>query len=120
MKIREVLTEKQELNKNQKAAVPDATSVGVPGAPMGPTNYYHKYRLGVAMAGSPDDEHDYPTDGQFVDDMVMIGYTKADRDIIDASVRKFGYKPKKMSSKGSQESDDTGTMSPVAQWNKSK
>lgn len=120
MRIREVLTEKQDLNKNQKAAVPAATSVGVPGSPVGPTNYYHKYRLGVMMACAPEDAHDYPVSGEFVDDMVMIGYTQADRDMIDASVKKFGYKPKKISSAGSKENDDTGKISPVAQWNKKK
>src|SRR5512137_2680515 len=94
MKIREVLVERQAMSKNQQDSIPNASSVGVPGLPEGPTNFYHKYRLGVAMAGSQDDEHGYPADGLFADDMVMIGYTDADNDIIDAANKKFGYKQK--------------------------
>jgi hypothetical protein len=120
MKIREVLVEKTELTKSQRSAIPNASSVGVPGLPMGPTNFYHKYRLGVAMAGSPDDEHDYPTSGQFADDMVMIGYSDADNEIIDAANKKFGYTQKNVGKGKSKETDDTGKISPVAQWNKKK
>jgi hypothetical protein len=120
MRAREFLAEKQELNKFQQDAIPDMSSVGVPGLPIGPTNYYHKYRLGVHMAGSPEDLHSYPTNSEFVDDMVMVGYTEADRDIIANSIRAFGYKQKKHSSGGSKESNGTNTVSPVANWMDSK
>jgi hypothetical protein len=121
MKILELLLEKkQELTKDQQKAIPSMTSVGVPGLPMGPTNYYHKYRLGVHMAGSPEDHHPYPTDSQYVDDMVMVGYSKADRDIIAHSVKAFGYKQKTQSPKDSKELNDTGKKSPVSGWNSGK
>lgn len=116
MRAREIITEKQKVDVAQVHAIPSMSSVGVPGMPMGPSNFYHKYRLGVDMAGQPDPRHDYPTEGEFVDDMVMVGYSPADRDIIAKSVKKFGYKPKKLSSDGSNETRDTNTVSPVSNW----
>jgi hypothetical protein len=116
MRAREFLSEMQKLDRTQQDTIPDMISVGVPGLPIGPTNYYHKYRLGVHMAGSPEDQHNYPTNGQFVDDMVMIGYSDADRMIIANSIKAFGYKPKKHSSGGSKEPVDTNTVSPISNW----
>jgi len=120
MKAKEFIVEKQQLVKSQQAAIPNVSSVGVPGLPIGPTNYYHKYRLGVHMAGSPENEHPYPANGEFVDDMVMIGYSQADRDIIAKSINAFGYKQKNHTSDGSKEPSDTQTVSPVSDWNKKK
>jgi len=119
VKIRDLLVEqKQSVNADQQSVIPSMSSVGVPPLPMGPTNFYHKYRLGVMMAGSPDDEHNYPTTGQFVDDMVMVGYSEADREIISKSIKKFGYDQKRQSPDGSTEPDNTNTVSPVSNWNK--
>jgi hypothetical protein len=120
MRAREFIFEEQTWTPDQKSAIPHVTSVGVPGLSMGPTNFYHKYRLGVDMAGSPDPEHIYPTDGQFADDMVMVGYSEADRQIIAHSIKKFGYKPKDIAKNGSREADDTYITSPVSDWNKKK
>ena len=120
MRAQEFIVEQQELDGMQKQAIPSMSSVGVPGAPMGPTNAYHKYRLGVHMAGSPDSVHSYSVNGEFVDDMVLIGYTEADRDIIAHSIKAFGYTPKKHSSEGSKESHGTNTVSPVSKWMKTE
>jgi hypothetical protein len=116
MRAREFLLEKNALPKVHQDAIPDMSSVGVPGSPIGPTNYYHKYRLGVHMAGGPDNEFDYPTNGQFVDDMVMVGYTDVDREIISNSVKAFGYQLKSHSSAKSNETAGTNTTSPVSNW----
>jgi hypothetical protein len=120
MRAREFLTEKQTLDKGQQDVIPNMMSVGVPGLPIGPTNYYHKYRLGVHMAGSPEDVFDYGIDGQFVDDMVMVGYSDVDREIIANSIKAFGYTPKQHSSGGSKEPADTYKISPVANWMETK
>jgi hypothetical protein len=119
MRAEEFIIEQQVSLAAQKS-IPDMTSVGVPGLPMGPTNYYHKYRLGVMMAVSPEFENDYPQDGKFVDDMVMVAYSKADADIINRANAKMGYKQKRVTSKGSRELEDTHTVSPVANWMKKK
>jgi hypothetical protein len=116
MRAKEFLLEKQQLTQLQQDAIPDMSSVGVPGVPIGPTNYYHKYRLGVHMAGSPEDLHPYPVQGQFVDDMVMIGYSETDRQIIANSINAFGYKTNTHTSSGSKEPKDTHTTSPVSNW----
>jgi len=116
MRAKEFLSEKQELAKSQQRVIPSMSSVGVPELPIGPTNYYHKYRLGVHMAGSPEDIHPFPTNGQFVDDMVMIGYSEADRLIISNSIKAFGYEQKMHTSGGSKEPEDTYIVSPVSNW----
>ena len=121
MKILELLLEKkQQLTKDQQKAIPSMSSTGVPGLPMGPTNYYHKYRLGVHMAGSPEDHHPYDAQSQYVDDMVMVGYSDVDREIISHSIKAFGYKQKIISPKNSEELNDTGKKSPVSGWNSGK
>jgi hypothetical protein len=117
MRAAEFIVE-QQISLAAQRSIPDMSSVGVPGLPMGPTNYYHKYRLGVMMAVSPEFENDYPQDGKFVDDMVMVAYSKADADIINRANAKMGYKQKSVTSKGSRELTDTYTISPVANWNK--
>jgi len=116
MRAREFVVEGQAVSVDQQRSIPSMSSVGVPGLPMGPTNYYHKYRLGVDMAGSPEHEFDYAVQGEFVDDMVMVGYSEADREIISKSLNKFGYKQKTVTSKGSKEREDTYTVSPVSNW----
>jgi hypothetical protein len=120
MKIQELLHEGQTVSRSNHQSIPDMTSVGVPGSPIGPTNYYHKYRLGVLMAGSPDFEHEYAPNGQFVDDMVTVGYSNIDTDIINQANKKMGYKQKAVTSKGSKELEDTYKVSPVSNWMKTK
>ena len=118
MRAREFIVEKQEFKISQQVSIPNVSHVGVPGNPQGPTNYYHKYRLGVAMAASPDFEHEYPVNGEFVEDMVMVAYSEADVEIVNRAYTKFGYHAKKLSTKGSQEMKDTYVISPVCNWNK--
>jgi len=116
MKIKDILTE-TSLNLNQQRSIPDMKAYGVPGMPIGPTNYYHKYRLGVMMAGSPDNAHDYNPEGELADDMVILGYSKADQEILDKALTKFGWKTNSITPKGSQESPDVQSVSPVSNWN---
>jgi hypothetical protein len=105
-----------ESTQNDTNAMPDTSSVGVPSNNVGPSNYYHKYRLGVHMAGSPEDQHPYGRDGLLADDMVFIGYSPADDEIIQNSVKAFGYKYKSLNTKDSskKETTDTNTVSPLA------
>jgi hypothetical protein len=46
----------------------------------------------------------------------MVGYSQAERDIIANSLKKFGYTPKKLSTKGSRETEDVHKVSPVSNW----
>ena len=77
---------------------------------------YHAFRFSVAMAGEPANQ--MAKDGPSGQKLVTIGYTKADKEIIDATAKSMGYKSKQLSTDGSNETFDVGTTSPVAQWMK--
>lgn len=120
MRASEFLTERHKLTKSARSAIPGAVRSGSPGDPDGPNNYYHKYRLGVAMAGAPNKEDHVTTDGPANDDMVMVAYTDADKEIIDAGHKKMGYTKKSLSTSGSKELNDTNKTSPVASPKRNK
>lgn len=79
---------------------------------------YLAYRFGVAAAGMPDYKMDVagPTGLK----MVTIGYTQADRDILDATQGLVGIPKVRLTPGGSTESSDVNTKSPVNDWNKNK
>jgi hypothetical protein len=113
MRLKEILVEKKTLTKNQRDSIPHTTRTGVAGDPNGPTNFYHKYRLGVAMAGSPDFDQDITSDGPVRDDMVVVHITDADKEISDRAHKKLGYKQQKVTTGKSRESS-VNNVSPVA------
>lgn len=114
MKINEIVTEAL-LRKGARRAIPDLESY--------PTldnnsNPYLAYRFGMELAGSPDSDVD--KQGGFGSEFATIGYSEADREIIDHAKKKFGIKSKKQSSKGSKELPNVHTTSPVATKKKNK
>ena len=119
MRIRELLEgTSSRLSKEAEAAIPGASSSGVPDAGTGPSNYYHKYRVGIAMASSPD-TGGVSNIGPTSDDMVTVGYTPADREIADRAYAAMGYKKKKITGDKSRE-HDAHTVSPVAKPKKNR
>jgi hypothetical protein len=76
---------------------------------------YLAYRFGVALAGMPHQKMDVagPTGLK----MVTIGYTQAERDILDAAQGLVGTPKVRLSSDGSEESAGTNKVSPVSNWN---
>lgn len=78
---------------------------------------YKQYRFGVAMAGMPD----FPMnpEGPSGQKTVAIGYTSADDIIIDSTSQMMGARKVRLTPVGSSELNDTGTKSPVADWQKS-
>jgi len=118
MRIIELLYEANSLNQNAKDSIPNASSAGVSPGEHGPTNFYWKYRAGLAASFSPDVSDTFTPGGPAHDDMVMIGYTDADQEIIDKSHKLMGWTKKKISNGRSKESDDVYKVSPVANWNK--
>ena len=79
--------------------------------------YYGYYRLGIAMARSPDDGT--PSAGPAKDVPSVYPYSKADEEIVTKAIKNQGLKGKTLVSKGkSSELPSTNTVSPVAQWNK--
>ena len=117
MRFREIM-EQNEFPEQVQDAIPGAQGFGSKGDPIGPSNYYHKYRVGVAMASSPDTGGLSPV-GPTSDDMVTIGYTAADRHIADRAYAAMGYKKKKITGDHSKETD-VNSVSPVAKPRKNR
>ena len=113
MKINEVIVE-SSLRTSSVYSLPDAEVFD----DLDNSSPYHMYRFGVALAGSPDNFGD--TDGPTRSNLVTIGYTEADREIIDATKRKQGRTSTKISKKQSQETPDVNTQSPVTSAKKNK
>ena len=105
----------EPMNKDHKNSSPG--QVSYPSAGHDP---YKKYRLGVAAAGAPDNEHEFDAEGPASGLMVSSHYSSADEDIMKAAHKRVGYKMKKLAGKGSKETDPINSVSPVAQWNKTK
>ena len=77
--------------------------------------YYEYYRLGIAMAGSPDD--DSPIAGPAKDKPSVYPYSEADEEIVTKAVKNQGIKGKTLVQKGpSQELPDTNIVSPISNW----
>jgi hypothetical protein len=113
MKINEVIVE-SSLRTSSVHSLPDAEVFD----DLDNSSPYHMYRFGVALAGSPDNFGD--TDGPTRSNLVTIGYTEADREIIDATKRKQGRTSTKISKKHSQETPDVNTQSPIITRKKNK
>lgn len=96
-----------KLNKIQHAAIP-----GLKTTPDLPSHYYDMYRLGIHMAGSPDNQKMDPRSA-VANQMAMVAYSKADADIINKSAKEMGIDLNVLSDTGSKELDDTNTKSPT-------
>ena len=112
MRAREFINEDAEkkLRRASREALPHVTQYDL--------NYYGYYRLGVAMAGSPDNGS--PTEGPAKDHPSVYPYSEADEEIVNKAVKNQGIKGKTLVAKGpSEELPSTNTVSPVSNWNKS-
>lgn len=113
MRAREFIVESPavKLRKASRQALPHVTQYDV-------DQYYGYYRLGVAMAGSPDNGS--PTEGPAKDNPSVYPYSEADEEIVNKAVKNQGIKGKTLVAKGpSEELPSTNTVSPVSNWNKS-
>jgi hypothetical protein len=107
-------TKKTEtVNKNYNKA-----SVGSYSYPSAETVPYTKYRLGIAVAGAPDCEHEFNAEGPSAGLMLSVHYTPAEEEMMNIARKRVGISAKKLTSKNSTELDTTGTVSPVANWMK--
>lgn len=80
--------------------------------------YYGMYRLGVHMAGSPENApHEH---GPTANHMVTAAYTDEDAAIVNHSAKSMGMKVKAVTSKGSKEAPGTNNKSAVATPKKNK
>ena len=81
-------------------------------------HYYDMYRMGIAMAGHPDNHHDTPKTTEVGNNLFTLQFSDAERQIIDSAAKQMGHKKKKVAKGKSSEPHDIGTASPVAQWMK--
>ena len=130
MKIWELLNEDDggaasggEHKSKKRDKFPKASRDSIPGMTRykdTAAHYYDMYRMGVHMAGSPDDHHDMADTGPTSNEFVTLAYTDEDQKIIKNSARAMGFKGVGVSSKGSKETDNTNKVSPVAKPKKNK
>ena len=114
MKINEIVTE-AKLRKSVRRALPDLESY--PHLDNN-NNPYLAMRFGMELASAPDNDVD--KQGGFGSEFATIGYSEADREIINHAKKKFGIKSKKQSGSGSKELDQVNKVSPVASKKKNK
>lgn len=114
--------ERQEAIPVQESSVRKDAKRATPSEKIHPTlnnsNPYHSYRFGVTLAGSPD--HEFDKDGPIGQQLITIGYSDADNQIIKQAEKAIGAKSTQITTKGSQEMTDTNTVSPVAKPKKNK
>jgi hypothetical protein len=105
---------KGNLHPHHKAAIKGWNTI-----PELPGWYYNMYRLGVHMAGSPEDQ-EMPKQSASANQMSLYAYTDAEQKIIDKSKKELGYKGNKLTSNRSEEPADTQKISPVAKPRKNQ
>ena len=81
---------------------------------------YLQYKFGIAMAAAPDAQNIPPKTATH-QNLITIGYTDADQQIMDAAAKALGIaKARKLTSKRSQETDDVNKASVVSPRKKNK
>lgn len=118
MKVNEIVTEGKTPtpDKNVEAALPNAKDWEDLNQN---NNGYLQYRFGIAMAGAPDPQ--YMSKTATHQNLVTIGYTAADDEILDAAARALGVKAaRRLTSKKSEEPPEINQTSVVAARKKNK
>jgi hypothetical protein len=103
---------KNVLSPEMQAAMPGA--MGIKGMP---NPFYDLYRLGVAIAGGDRNESGDAHIGQ---DPMIIPYTKIEHQNAEKHAKKLGFKPKMISTPGSDEPKHITSVSPVNKPKKNK
>lgn len=83
-----------------------------------PGMYYKMYRMGVHLAGSPENPPDH--EGAFSNEMMFTTYTAEEQEMLDHSAKEMGVNLKSLSSDKSKEPDETNTVSPIAKPKRNK
>jgi hypothetical protein len=107
MKINEVIAE-GKLRPAAHDATPDLQTWPALNNNNSP---YAAYRFGMALAGSPD--YGMDKDGPIGGDFTTIGYSDADKAILDGAAKIMGVKSIQQTSNGSKEIDIVNKTSPT-------
>lgn len=109
MKIRDLYEADTKWREDSKHALPDAHRW----PDLDNSSPYPAYRFGVALAGAP--HYAMNKKGPVGQNMMTIGYTDADREILRQAGEMMGVSSEHITSKESTELPDTQTISPVPQ-----
>jgi hypothetical protein len=111
MKINEIITEahRGKLRKGAQTATPDMQTWPDLNNNNSP---YAAYRFGMALASSPHFETDMHKNGPIGGDFTTIGYSAADKAILDAAAKKMGVLATQQTGSGSRELDSVSKHSP--------
>ena len=118
MKVNEIISEAKmpTPHENVEAALPDARDWEDLNQN---NNGYLQYRFGIAMAGAPYPQ--YMSSTATHQNLVTIGYTAADNEILDAAAKVMGVKAaRRLTSKTSKEPSEINQVSVVARPKKNK
>jgi hypothetical protein len=96
-----------KVHSHHAAAIKGLTTI-----PDWPGYYYNMYRLGVHLAGSPENPNEEK--GAFANEMVFTTYTDVEEKMLKHSAKEMGVNLLTLSSNKSKETDDTNKSSPVA------
>ena len=105
MRAKEFIVER---SFSKRKSGPMATTFQFPTMPS--SDGYQAYRFGLAMAN-----HEEPPYGPSSQNAVISAYTPEEEEIIRAGERATGHKGQVVADRGSHESGNTATASPVAQ-----
>ena len=105
MRAKEFITERS-FSKRKSGAM--STTVQFPSMPS--SDGYQAYRFGLAMAN-----HEQPPYGPTSQNAVVSAYTPEEEEIIHAAERATGHKGQIVADRGSHESNNTETASPITQ-----
>jgi len=109
MRAREFITEgfEEKLSQSAIEAIPGMERFNA----LDNSNPYMMWRFIVAAAGEPDFPMDRsgPTGQKFV----TVAYSKADKEIIDATAKTMGVTGTQISTAASEEQPGTGITSPI-------
>lgn len=111
MKITEIVKE-GKLRKGSQDSTPDMQTYPELNNNNSP---YKAYRFGLLLASSPDFDEDMDNHGPIGGDFITIGYSKADKEILDAAAAKMGLTTDQQTSEGSFELDSIYKVSPTRQ-----
>lgn len=107
--------EKQnEFRADTKAAMPNMTMY----TDADNSSPYNGWRFGIALAGAPD--HKMPAKGASGQKMVIAPYAPEEDTIIKSAAAMIGITPTAISTAGSHELADAGTVSPIAKPRKNR
>lgn len=110
MRAKEFVNEETtEWPSDGKAALPN----GLKWPALDNSSPYPAYRFGVALAGAPN--YDMNKKGPVGQNMMTIGYTDADNEILQAAGKMMGVSGEPLTTEDSTEEDHTNTKSPVPQ-----